>query len=181
VLYLSKPLGTGVLTTAFKRGRLDEAGMAQAFASMCELNARACEAMLAAGVHAATDVSGFGLLGHLHEMLAASGCSALLEWERIPLLEGVWDLYCAGCRPGRTSIIREFYQDSVEPGNLSSAQLDNRLGILCDPQTSGGLLMAIPPEQAEAFEAHYAQLAGRPVARIGIVVEGTAGHVGFAE
>ena len=179
ILYLSKPLGTGIMNSAYKVGRADQAAMDPVISSMTELNANASTAMLKAGVHAATDITGFGLLGHLHEMLEASNCSATLDWDHIPIFPGAWDLSLAYCRPSRTFDLIDFCKDFIDQGTLSDEDFDNRMAVLCDPQTSGGLLMSIPPESAEGLENRYRELAGRAVACIGQITGNSDGHVGY--
>ena len=100
-LYLTKPLGTGIMVSAHACGLVDDDGLRPAVASMMELNDRAGAALLEAGAHAATDVTGFGLAGHLHEMLAASGQAAVLDFGALPLFEGAFALAQAYCRPSR--------------------------------------------------------------------------------
>src|SRR5204862_7237376 len=107
VLVLTKPIGTGVLTTGLKRDLLSEAQLAPAVAAMTTLNAGAARAMLAVGVHAATDVTGFGLLGHLHSLLLASGVAAELTSAAVPLLPGAADLAARGAVPGGTQRNRD--------------------------------------------------------------------------
>ena len=177
VLFYTKQLGTGILNSAFRAGLEDDDSMRPAIESMMELNKWGAEAMLETDVHAATDVTGFGLAGHLHEMLAASGVGARIEWNALPLFDRVWDYSCAYCRPGRSFQIIEWAHPFVKKGLLSDAEYDNRMGVLCDPQTSGGLLVAIPPEQADAFAAAFARRAHREPARIGEVVDAPAGLI----
>jgi selenide,water dikinase len=150
-LILTKPLGIGILTTAIKRGLASEATIGRAVAVMSALNRSASEAMVASGaVHAATDVTGFGLLGHLSEMLGGGGIGARIAADRVPVLEEAWD----------------FARQEVVPGgtrrNLASVEnlLDwsERLApyqrlVLADAQTSGGLLLAVEPTQADALLA----------------------------
>ena len=114
VLYLTKPLGVGLLSAAYKIGEVDLEAFAPAIASMKELNRAGGVAMLEADVHAATDVTGFGLAGHLHEMLEPSGVGAVLDWDAMPLFEGAWDLSCAYCRPNRTFSIMDYAAPFVE-------------------------------------------------------------------
>ena len=171
-LYLTKPLGTGIMCSAAKMGLLAEDEFRPVIESMAELNRAAGEAMLAAGVHAATDVTGFGLAGHLHEMLEASGCAAELTWEQVPLFARALELSDAYCRPARTFSIEEFAEDF-----LCIEGADAISGVLCDPQTSGGILAAIPHEQADAFEREFTARAGRTPWRIGKVMEGSAGRI----
>lgn len=181
-LYLTKALGTGVLSAAFKIDLLDEAGFRVAVDSMQRLNKAASEAMLEANVHAATDVTGFGLAGHLHEMLEASGLACQLQVDCLPLFEGVYDLAAAYCRPNRTFSIMDYAADFVHQGDFGQSfdddAFDNWMSIICDPQTSGGLLVAIPQDSCRAFEEAYARRCGHQVlARIGTAVEGPAGHI----
>jgi selenide,water dikinase len=144
-LVLTKPIGTGILSTALKRGAITEGDMAAAIRSMETLNAGAARAMAALGeaVHAATDVTGFGLVGHLHNVLAASGVGARLWADRVPWFDGVRDLAAQGAVPGGTQ------------RNLAAAaryaRYDARLAdvdkvLLNDAQTSGGLLIAVAPD-----------------------------------
>lgn len=171
VLFLTKPLGVGLLSAAYKIGEVDAEAFAPAVASMRELNRAGAAAMLESGVHAATDVTGFGLAGHLHEMLAASSVGAVLDWEALPLFAGAWDLSCAYCRPSRTFSIMDFAAPFVRQGALDDEEFDNRMAVICDPQTSGGLIVAVSPERAETFERAFEREAGRAAARIGRVVE----------
>ena len=138
---LTKPLGTGVAAAAVKQGAASRQLAGRAVEVMAALNRAASEAMTAAGVRAAVDVTGFGLLGHLRKMLEASGVSARLDMASVPVLDGVAGLVEAGVYPGGSM------------RNLRSAApvVENRAGetalkILADAQTSGGLLMAVPPE-----------------------------------
>ena len=179
-LFYTKPLGSGIMNAAFRAGLLDEAGLRPVIDSMMELNKAAAEAMRAADVRAATDVTGFGLAGHLHEMLDASGASAVLDWNALPLFEGVYGLSCDFCRPGKTFGIIEWASAFVEQGALDDEEFDNRMGVLCDPQTSGGLLVAIPPKRAQAFAEAFERACGRPPALIGHVEDGPAGTIALA-
>jgi selenide, water dikinase len=137
-LFLTKPLGLGVITTAIKRGRATDEQIAAAVATMTELNAAASEAMVEAGVEAATDVTGFGLLGHLHNVLRGSGVSAAVDASAVPLLGGALELARDGVVPGGTRKNLEYLDDVVDWGDLPG---EERL-ILADAQTSGGLLIA---------------------------------------
>ena len=136
-LYLTKPLGTGIISTAIKRQKATAAQARLAVDTMTELNAAAAEVMVEAGAEAATDVTGFGLLGHLHFMLKASGVSAMVDASTVPLLPGVLDLSRDGVVPGGTHRNHAFLQDFVEWGALTEAE---QL-VLADAQTSGGLLI----------------------------------------
>jgi selenide,water dikinase len=147
-LVLTKPLGTGVLTTALRRGAIGRTGLDEAVAAMTTLNDVACEAMLAADAHAATDVTGFGLLGHAENVARASGVRLVFDSQRVPLMAGVLDLIRAGHAPGgsrnnaATHAAFTSFADSVpEPLRLA----------LSDAQTSGGLLIAVAPDRLEGL------------------------------
>lgn len=149
-LILTKPLGMGILTTAIKRGLASEAVIAQAAEVMSRLNRDASLAMLRAGtaVHAATDVTGFGLLGHLSEMLGGGSVGARLDLEAVPVLTEAWDFAAKDVVPGGTR--RNLA--SVEAFMDWSSRLDEvqRL-VLADAQTSGGLLIAVAADAADAL------------------------------
>lgn len=179
LLYLTKPIGTGLLSAAYKIGEATAEEFAPVVKSMQELNRAGGEAMLLADVHAATDVTGFGLAGHLHEMVADSGLDAVLDFEHIPLFDRAWELCIAYCRPNRTFSIMDYAEGFVEQGSLDEDEFDNRMGILCDPQTSGGLLVAVPPRMGEVFEREFEQRSGRKPWRIGCFERGK-GKIRFA-
>ncbi len=181
VLFLTKPLGVGLVSAAYKIGEVDAATFAPVIASMKELNRAGGTAMLEAGAHAATDVTGFGLAGHLHEMLEASHVGAVLDWDALPLFERAWELSCAYCRPNRTFSIMDYAAPFVVQGELGDDEFDNRMAVICDPQTSGGILAAVPPERAAAFEATFARESGRAPWRIGRVVEDSACKITFSD
>ncbi|RDE24752.1 selenide, water dikinase SelD [Motiliproteus coralliicola] len=147
-LYLTKPLGVGILSTAQKQGKLADEDAPIARDSMCRLNRIGADLAKIEGVSAMTDVTGFALLGHLLEMCEGSGLRAELELDRIPLLPKVADYLEQGCVPGGTGRNFASYGHKVAP--LSEQQK----AILCDPQTSGGLLVAVD----EADEALVQQL-----------------------
>ncbi len=180
-LYLTKPLGTGIMVSAHACGLVDDDGLRPAVASMMELNDCAGAALLEASAHAATDVTGFGLAGHLHEMLVASGQAAVLDFGALPLFEGAFALAQAYCRPSRAFSLIEQAEGYVSQGELDDAAYDDRLGVLCDPQTSGGLLVAVPPEAAGSFEQAFEARAGRRPARIGAVTDGKPGRISFSD
>lgn len=181
VLYLTKPLGTGIMVSAHACDMASEDAYRTAVESMMELNAAAADALVGCGAHAATDVTGFGLAGHLHELLLASGCCATLRFGSLPLFEGVEDLARAYCRPNRAFAIMDEAIGYVSQGALGDEEFDNRLAIVCDPQTSGGLLAAIAPEAVDDFERSFEALVGRPPARIGTVAEGLPGTIAFSD
>jgi selenide,water dikinase len=148
VLLLTKPIGTGVVTTALKAGEAQETHVLHAVRWMTTLNRAASEAMMAVGAHAATDITGFGLLGHLTDLCNASDVSAVLDSSAVPLLPGALEYARMGHIPGGTRTNLDFVraQISMAPGVL---ELD--LSLLADAQTSGGLLIALDPGAADAF------------------------------
>ena len=177
VLYYSKRIGMGIMNSAFTAKMQDEAAMRPAIEEMMELNRYAAEAFQGLGVHACTDVTGFGLAGHLHEMLASSGVSAILNWKDLPLFENVYRFAAEGCRPGRGYDVQEWAESFVRRGTLSAEDYDARMGVLCDPQTSGGLLVALPSDQCAAYEKRFRELLGRAPYRVGEIVDGPAGTI----
>lgn len=146
-LYLTKPLGIGVLTTAEKKSLLlpEHQGLARDW--MCKLNTPGADFAEIAGVKAMTDVTGFGLMGHLNEICEGSGLKAEVWFDRIPHLPGVFDYIEKGCVPGGTH--RNF--DSY--GHRLGAMSQQQQSLLCDPQTSGGLLLAVSPDAEGEVQA----------------------------
>lgn len=143
-LVLTKPIGTGIISTAIKNGKADARMIVEAIEVMAELNAGAARAMSAVGVNGATDVTGFGLLGHLGEMAIASGVAAVVEYAAVPVIEGVRELARAGVVPGGTARNLVAVERFTGFGNLEPAdQL-----ILADAQTSGGLLISVAADRA---------------------------------
>jgi selenide,water dikinase len=163
-LYLSKPLGIGILTTAEKQSKLrpEEVGLACEW--MCTLNKPGSRFGKLEGVKAMTDVTGFGLLGHLLEMADGSGLTAQLQFAAVPRLPGVDYYLSQGCVPGGTQRNFDSYGEKAAP------LTDEQKNLLCDPQTSGGLLVAVTPEGEAEFLAVAAEL-GLPLASIGVLVE----------
>ena len=148
-LYLTKPLGTGVLTTALKQGRLDPALLKRVTRQMATLNRAASEAAVEHGSRAATDVTGFSLLGHASQMADASGVTLELSPSPAWVLPRVLEYIAADVYPGGLARNRNFFKSGVEEQGIDDALLK----ALYDPQTSGGLLVAIAPRRAPAFEA----------------------------
>jgi selenide,water dikinase len=149
LLVLSKPLGVGVVSTAVKRGLGDAALTARATAVMCELNRDAALAAGRADAHALTDITGFGLLGHLHELALASGLSAEVDAASVPAIDGVLGLLRAGADvvAGGTARNRAYAETFTD----FAADVDEPLRwLVCDAMTSGGLLAAVAPERAGA-------------------------------
>ena len=144
VLILTKPLGTGILSTALK-GRLLPPGLEERMIEvMADLNDRTARVMTAHGIKAATDITGFGLMGHALEMAQASGVVLTLKTSRIPVIEGVEDLARMGLIPGGSHANRNYCSHQVEVDEGVDPIMVN---IIADAQTSGGLLMAVPPEK----------------------------------
>lgn len=171
-LVLTKPLGLGIITTAVKRGEASEEQVAAAVEVMTTLNAAAGQAMVDVGVEAATDVTGFGLLGHLHEMLAASGVAADLDAAAVPFLEGALELAERGVVPGGTRKNATYLAPHMGWEHLVKHE---RLA-LADAQTSGGLLMAVGEERAGLLERELGRV-GVPGWEIGRIVEGPPGRI----
>ena len=147
-LYLTKPLGTGIIATAVKGGIADEVVQKRVMEVMATLNQAASEAMIEVGVHAATDITGFGLLGHALEMAQASGVQLVIEASRVPVIKEALEFVKLGFVPAGDFENKKFCQKVVyvEPG------VDPiRLEVLYDAQTSGGLLIAVPPERSKAL------------------------------
>ena len=159
VLYLTKRIGTGIMSAAVKNELVTQQEFRPAVESM----------------------TGFGLAGHLHEMLEASSVAAELDFGAIPTFERVWELSCAYCRPNRAFSIMDLAEEYVQQGMLDDDEFDNRMGVICDPQTSGGILAAIPPDQAEVFEREFERRAGRTPWKIGRIVDGEAGTISFSD
>jgi len=176
VLVLTKPIGTGVIATALKRDLATAADIAPAVQSMATLNAGAARAMRATGggVHAATDVTGFGLLGHLHNMLAASGMAAEIEAAAVPLLPKAVELAERGAIPGGTTRNREALGPHVK---IADGVPEAVRVLLFDAQTSGGLLIAVAPDRASALLAALEREGTPAAAKIGRITRGVAGAI----
>jgi selenide,water dikinase len=168
VLYLTKPLGTGLVLTGVRKKVLGEEELQAAAATMMELNDRAAETVRPFEPSAVTDVTGFGLFGHAHEMAERSGVCIVLDPASFPALPGALAVARRGLRTGGDLRNREFVA-----GAARIEGLPEELGTLgFDPQTAGGLLISLPAEKGAVLEAAFAD-AGLPLARIGQVVEGT--------
>jgi len=172
VLVLSKPLGVGVITTALKRGGADSGDVDGAVASMMQLNRGASLAAREVGVRAMTDITGYSILGHSHEMAHLSNVDCVLSYKDLPWLPGAQRYAAEGMFPGGTANNMHFYEQWV---TFDSTLDEVTRTLLFDPETSGGLLMAVAPERADALlSALAAQGAGGW--RIGRVEPG-AGHI----
>jgi selenide,water dikinase len=168
VLILTKPLGTGIIATAIKQGKASEESIAAATASMAGLNKEGAEVARTHGAHALTDITGFGLLGHLTEMCGAAGVGAQLWVERLPVLPGAADLATAGVVPGGTRRNLEY----VEAWTRFDPGLALWERYLCaDAQTSGGLVLAVAESDTDAVLAALAERQTAAAAVIGRVVE----------
>ncbi len=172
-LILTKPIGVGIVTTALKHGVWTEEQAAPAIACMSQLNKAAGEVLIKKGAHACTDVTGFGLLGHLHEMCKGAGLGAELSWPAVPVLAGVLDLARADEVPGGSERNLAFLAPHV---TFAPALGEAEKLVLADAQTSGGLLLAVPADDAEGWhralrsEGVEAWEIGRLVAGSGIRV-----------
>lgn len=149
-LILSKPLGTGILMTAFKRDALAGEYYDEAVRSMTQLNSAAASAMLKYDVHAATDVTGFGLAGHGFKLADGSGVTLRIEESDLPIMAGALELCRDGMIPGGGKRNREYYGRHVK---VSDEVADEVAEIVFDPQTSGGLLITLPENEATALLA----------------------------
>lgn len=174
VLVLTKPLGIGIITTALKAGLVSEETARRVVAVMATLNKAAAEAMTTVGVNAGTDITGYGLVGHLVEMLQASEVGATISLAAVPVLEETWGLLAEGAISGGTHSNLEFFGREVAwaPAIAQKEKL-----VLCDAQTSGGLLMAVPKDKQERLleELHRVGVETRAV--IGEIVDGPPGKL----
>lgn len=153
-LFLTKPLGTGLITTGIKRNAVDEELIETVITQMAALNKTAADLMLAHDVHAATDITGYGLLGHAYEMAAASGVTIRIFAESLPLLPRVRELVERQMIPAGAGDNREYMTGKAHVAD----SLDKRLAaVLFDPQTSGGLFIAIPSDRADEFSQALAK------------------------
>jgi selenide, water dikinase len=165
-LVLTKPLGFGILTTALKRDLVSEAEIEEAVEMAATLNKGGCAALRETEVSSATDVTGYGFLGHLSEMLEASGVGAVVSRREVPVWERAVSLAAEGCYPGGLKNNREYLGDKVTADGVGQ----DDLLPLYDPQTSGGLLIAVPEERAPAF-VRALEGRGTLAAEVGEVVE----------
>jgi selenide, water dikinase len=167
VLLLTKRLGTGIVLQAQRDGVAPVGALDAAIESMLELNLEAADVLRAFEPSAVTDVTGFGLLGHVHELASRSGVRAVLEADRLPALPGALELAAAGVRTGGDRRNREFAAADVESGADEATE-----ALAFDPQTAGGLLVSVPSERAAVLEATLVD-AGILTARIGLTEAGS--------
>ena len=172
VLVATKRIGVGIMNTALKAGVETEESLHEVIESMAHLNKAAAEAMVEVGVNAATDITGFGLLGHLREMVLGSGCAAELRVDDVAVWPKVLEYARDGVKPGRTLDVITALDPFVDWGDTERAWKD----ALCDPQTSGGLLMAVDPARAGDLMAALAAR-NEDAAVIGTVMAGAAGAI----
>ena len=167
-LVLTKPLGTGTITTAVKRGVVEQAHLDEAIASMMRLNRVASQAAQANGVRAATDITGFGLIGHASEMTGAGGVRFRIHFDALPWLPGAWQYGDAWIFAGGAYNNHAFYNPLV---TYTRRVTDWQEMLLHDPQTSGGLLIAVPNERVQSLLSFCAER-DQPAWIVGDVVEG---------
>ena len=172
VLVMTKPLGTGIVTTGIDRRLVAPETVERIIAQMASLNRAASEAMVAVGVHACTDITGFGLLGHLREIAEASGVDAEVTLEQVPVIPEAWELIAEGVAPEGSYNNHRYLGDYVAWGEL---RREEQL-VLCDAQTSGGLLIAVAQAKNDALVEALAT-AGVPAAKIGRIVAGRGGRI----
>lgn len=173
-LVLTKAIGTGVISTAIKNDGADPSWVAGSVESMTRLNADASTIAQEAGVLAATDVTGFGLLGHLHRMARASGIAAEIDAAALPLLPGARDAVAAGFVPGGTRANTDHLSDVV---HLDAGVPADLAVLLHDAQTSGGLLLGLPSHVDAASIVAKLRAQHLPAAHVGRVTDGSAGHI----
>ena len=167
-LVLTKPIGTGIITTAGKNQKVAPDILENAVNVMSTLNRAACEAMMRVGANACVDITGFGLIGHLRAMAESSRVGARIELDRVPVLEGTWELLNDGIAPGGTHRNLDWVHPVVKwpPGTDESAKL-----LLCDAQTSGGLLISVSPQKREQLLDELEANGVETVAVIGEIVD----------
>jgi selenide,water dikinase len=178
LLVLTKPIGLGIITTAAKNNEDRRAAIGQAIELMTTLNRASAEVMVEIGVHALTDVTGFGLLGHLRNMTAGSQVTARIWHDRVPVLPAAREYVHAGIAPGGTHANRKFLADWVDfPAALPEPE---RL-LLCDAQTSGGLLASVAADRAEALCRELTNRGVPAAAVVGCIEEGRPGRIAIEE
>jgi len=174
VLVLTKPLGTGIITTAGKQRRVSKEVLQGAVEAMSNLNRAASEAMMRVGPHSCTDITGFGLMGHLRSMVRGSKVAAKVSLGKVPVLPGVWELLDQGVAPGGTHRNLQGVADTVQwhAGLREREQL-----LLCDAQTSGGLLISVARSNADRLLAELESEGVKGSAVVGEILAGPAGQI----
>ena len=174
VLVLTKPIGTGIVTTGVKQGITPDAILKQAVDTMAELNKGAAEAMMRVGVNSCTDITGFGLMGHLRGMVKGSGTGAVIRVADVPVLPGVWDLLEKGTVPGGTFRNMSSVAEAMDwDDNLSEEQ---RL-LMCDAQTSGGLLISVTKDRLDQLLSELAVSGVETKAVVGEITAENPGRI----
>ncbi len=172
-LVLTKPLGIGLMTTGIKFGLLSRAGITRAVSVMETLNKDASEAMVDLGANACTDITGFGLLGHAFEMAKASGVEIEIWFDRVPFLKEAFDMLKKGAVPGGLCANRRFLEQRILKYDVGDSEID----LLCDPQTSGGLLISIDALKVDRLVKRLRRKGNRWVSKIGKVVAKSEGRI----
>jgi selenium donor protein len=172
-LVLTKPLGTGIVTNAQKKGQCPKESLDAAIVSMSALNRAGAEAMAEVPVSACTDVTGFGFVGHLRGMLEASGVSARILAKKLPVFPRVYELIAAGCVPGGSRRNQAWFGEHVDVRGASEAELT----LSSDAQTSGGLLLSVPKERLEALLVALTRKRTLAAAHVGEIVDGAGGRI----
>jgi selenide,water dikinase len=173
VLVLTKPLGSGIISTAIKNGKAPRALIQTVVEVMATLNKAAAEAMVEIGANACTDVTGFGLLGHLHEMTSGSGVGARISLREIPIIPEVWGLAREGYVPGGSKSNLRFLEKTI----VWNSTLEEAKMILADAQTSGGLLISVPREKADSLRHALSSRGVNPVEFIGEIIPDSNGQI----
>jgi selenide,water dikinase len=171
VLFLTKPIGTGIIATALKKDAATLEAVEAMVQSMTTLNRAASEAMQEVGVNACTDITGFGLLGHAMEMAKGSKLTLVIEASKVPLLEETLAYAARDMVPGGAKANREFFETSAKKNTVA----DELYTSLWDPQTSGGLLIAVPEKKADPLRSALLKHGASFAAQIGRCVAGPAG------
>lgn len=175
-LILTKPLGMGIISTAIKKEKASASLVRRAVQVMSTLNRDAAEAMTEVGAHACTDITGFGLLGHLYGMTRASGVGAKIKLSKVPILPEVWELAKEGCIPGGTRKNYSFLQEKEavtwDPGIDEMTRL-----VISDAQTSGGLLIAVAKEKSQDLRSRLEGRKTLAAALIGEMVDDSSGRI----
>ncbi len=173
-LILTKPLGSGIVTTAIKNDAASQELIEKITTLMATLNRDAAHAMKTVSPHACTDITGFGLLGHIHEMTLSTGVGAEIYLNQVPVLDEVWDLARQGYIPGGTRANLKFLSDAVvwDPSISEVEQL-----VLCDAQTSGGLLIAVAPEESDRLIQALKEKGTLAAHRIGKIIDDPSARI----
>lgn len=175
-LFLTKPIGTGIISTAIKVGKCPAEVVQTAVRLMTTLNREAAEAMIAAGANACTDITGFGLLGHLHEMIEASGVGGRINASAVPIIPGVRELIAEDMVPGGTERNLD-YLESCNAIRWEKGVSEEGKLLLSDAQTAGGLLISISAERADHLRDLLEQAQVPVVAEVGEILDGPAGVI----